>query len=68
MAFHRGHKAHPKSQHIEKKTPRSLETIRANIFEIPCETSQELNGNCSEKLLQMIFLFWVTFFGWLFLP
>ena len=41
---------------IPKNTPRSHELfrkVRANICLLPCDTSQEPNGNCSEILVQM---------------
>ena len=47
----------PKSRNT-KKTPRSHELfreVRANFCLLPCEASQELNRNCSEKLVQMNF-------------
>ena len=52
-----GPKTHPKSGNT-KKTPRPRELfreIRANFCLLPCDTSQEPNGNCSEKLVQMNF-------------
>ena len=50
---------------IPKKTPRLRELfrkVRVNFCLRPCYTSQEPKGNCSEKLVQMNFLFWVDFF------
>ena len=61
---YRGRKTHPKSRNTEK-TPRSRELfrkVRANFCLLPCDTSQEPNGNCSEKLVQMNFFY----FGWIF--
>ena len=52
------------------KTLRSHELfqkVRANFIKIPCETSQEPNRNCSEKLVQMNFFILGGLFGWLFL-
>ena len=67
-------KTHPKSQNTPKKTPRLHELfrkVRTNFCPLPCDTSQEPSGNCSEKLVQMnFFIFWVDFFfffGWIFL-
>ena len=45
------------------KTPRLHELfrkIRANFCLLPCDTSQEPNGNCSEKLVQTN----LFYFGW----
>ena len=53
-----------------KKTPRYHEPfrkVRVNFCPLRCDTSQEPNGNYSEKLVQMNFLVWVDFFGWIFL-
>ena len=55
--MHRGQKTHPKSRNT-KKTPRSRELfrkVRANFCLLPCNASQEPDGNCSEKLVQMNF-------------
>ena len=65
----RGQKAHPKSRNTTK-TPCLHELfpkVRANFCLLPCDTSQQPDGDCSEKLVQMTFLFWVDFFGWIFL-
>ena len=43
---------------IPKKTPRLHELfrkVRANFSLLSCDTSQEPNGHCSEKLVQMNF-------------
>ena len=48
-------KTDPKSRN-STKTPRShalFREVRANFCLLPCDTSQEPNGNCSEKLVQM---------------
>ena len=53
----RGPKTHPKSRNT-KKTARLRELfrkVRANFRLLPCEASQEPNGNCSKKLVQMSF-------------
>ena len=53
----RGPTTHPKSRNT-KKTPRLRELfrkVRANFCPLPCDRSQEPNGNCSEKLVQMHF-------------
>ena len=53
----RGPKTHPQSRNT-KKTPRPHELfrkVRANISLLSCDTSQEPNGNCSDKLVQMNF-------------
>ena len=60
----RGPKTHPKSRD-NKKTPRLRELfrkVRANFSLLPCDTSQEPNGNCSEKLVQMNFFILGGFF------
>ena len=53
------------------KTPRLHELfrkVRVNFCLLPCDASQEPNGNCSEKnLFRWTFLFWVAFFGWILL-
>ena len=41
--------------------------VRADFCLLPCDTSQEPSGNCSEKLVQMNIVFWVNFIGWTFL-
>ena len=55
----------------KKKTPRSHELfrkVRANSCLLSCDTKQEPNGNCSEKLVQMnVFYFGWIFSGWIFL-
>ena len=54
----------PKSQNT-KKTPRLRELFRqvhVNFRLLPCDTSQEPNGNCSEKLVQMHFFILGGFF------
>ena len=33
-----------------------------------CDMSQEPNGTCSEQLVQMNFLFWLDFIGWILTP
>ena len=63
----------PKPPKVPKyqKTPRLHELfqkVRANFCLLPCDASQEPNGNCSEKLFQMKFFIWVVdLFGWIFL-
>ena len=50
---------------IPKKTPRLRELfrkVRANFSLLSCDTSQEPNGNYSEKLVQMNFLILGGFF------
>ena len=39
--------------------------VRANFCLPPCDTSQEPNRNCSEKLVQMSFFILGGFFGWI---
>ena len=60
----------PKPLKIPKyqKTPR-LHELFVNFCLLPCDTSQEHNGNYSEKknLFRWTFLFWVDFFRWIFL-
>ena len=41
--------------------------VRVNFSLLPRDTSQEPNGDCSEKLVRMNVLFWADFFGWIFL-
>ena len=51
---------------LKEKTLRLRELfrrVRVNFCLLPCETSQEPNKNCSEKLGQKNFLFWVDFLG-----
>ena len=36
--------------------------VRANFWPLPCDTSQEPNGSCSEELVQMNFLILGGFF------
>ena len=54
-----------------EKQPRSREPfrkVRVNFCLLPCDTSQESNGNCSDKLVQMnIFILGGFFVGWIFL-
>ena len=60
----RGRKAHPKSRNT-KKIPRSRELFQkvcVNFCLLPCDTSQEPNGNCYEKLVQMNFFILGGFF------
>ena len=60
----RGPNTHPKSRNT-KKTPRLHELfrkVRANFSLLSCDTSQEPNRNCSNKLVQMN----VFYFGWIF--
>ena len=55
----RGPKTPPQIQKYQK-TPRLRELfrkVRANFCLLPCDTTQEPNGNCSNKLVQMNFLF-----------
>ena len=50
---------------IPKKNTRSrelFEKVRANFSLLPCDTSQEPNGSCSENSFRWTFLFWVDFF------
>ena len=50
---------------IPKKTPRLHELfrkVRANFCLLPCDASQEPDGNCSEKLVQMNFFILGGFF------
>ena len=65
----RDQETHPKSRNTKKNTAftRAFRKVRANFCLLACEASQELNRNCSEKLVQMSFLFWVDFCGWIFL-
>ena len=61
---YRGPNLHAKSRNTNKHR------VYANFFDfclLPCDTTQELNGNCSGKLAQMNFLFWVDFCGCVFL-
>ena len=58
----RGPQTHPKSRNTYQKTTAFAQTfskVRANL--LPCEANQELNRNCSEKLVQMNFFFRVDF-------
>ena len=62
--FCRDPNTHPKSRNTQK-TPRLhelLRKVRANFSLLSCDTSQEPDGNCSEKLVQMNFFY----FGWIF--
>ena len=48
-------KTHPKSRNAKKKTPRLHELfqkVRANFSLVPCDASQEPNGNCSKNLFR----------------
>ena len=60
----RGPQNHPKSRNTQK-TPRLHELfrkVRTNFCLLPCDASQELSGNCSEKRVQMS----VFYFRWTF--
>ena len=50
---------------FDKKTARLHKLfffkVRANFCLFPCDTSQDPNGNCSEKLVEMNFFIWVDF-------
>ena len=61
----KGPNAHPKSRNT-KKTPRSHELfqkVRANFSLLSCDTSQEPNGTCSDKLVQMNFFYFGCIFS-----
>ena len=60
----RGPKTHPKSRNT-KTTPRlhkPFRKLRANFSKMPCDASQEPDGTCSEKLVQMNFCILGGFF------
>ena len=38
-----------------------LEKFAQTFCRLPCDTSQDPNGNCSEIPVQMNFIFWVDF-------
>ena len=57
---------HPEIPQTTKKTPRLhdfFRKVRANFCLLPCDTSQEPNGYCSDKFVQMNSFY----FGWMFL-
>ena len=62
----RGRKTHPKSRNTKKRCLRELfRKVRANFSLLSCDTSQEPNGNCSEKFVQMnLFISEVSKRGW----
>ena len=70
---YRGPKTHPKSWNRTKHRVYTnffvyFREVRANFSLLPCETSQEPNGNCSEKnLFRWSFIFWVDFLEWMLL-
>ena len=64
MLLDRGPKTHPKSRNT-KRTARlreHLRKVRANFCLLPCDASQEPDGNCSHKLVQMNFFILGEFF------
>ena len=65
----RGPKTHPKSRNTKKQrrvyTMFFFRKVSANFCLLPCDTSQEPNGNCSKKLVQMNFFILGNFFGWI---
>ena len=56
----RGPKTHPKLRNTQTK-PRLHKLFRTNFCLLPCGTSQEPNGNWSDKLVQMNFFIWGGF-------
>ena len=46
---------------------RTFSKSSRELFLLLCDTRQEPNENCSEKLVQMNFLFWLVLGGWIFL-
>ena len=61
----RGPNIHPKSRSTKKNTAFTrtfFRKVRVNFSLLPCDTSQEPNGNCSEKLVQMNFFILGGFF------
>ena len=63
----KGPKPTPNLTTIEKtRLHKMFRKVRANFCLLPCDTSQEPNGNCPEKLVQMNFLILGGFFGWIF--
>ena len=61
------------TQNPKIPTPKNTAFARAfskssgELLPSACDTSQEPHRNCSERSVQMNFLFWVDFFGWIFL-
>ena len=55
---------HPKSRNTKKNTAfmRTFSKSSRELFPASCETSQEPNANCSEKLVQMNFFILGGFF------
>ena len=62
--FLEAEKTHPKSRNTKKtaRLPEHFRKVRANFCLTPCETSQETDGNCSEKLVHMNFFILGGFF------
>ena len=60
----RGAKTHPKSRNtkITARLRELFRKVRANFCPLPCDTSQEPDGNCSDELVQMNFFILGGFF------
>ena len=64
LGVFRGPKTHPKSRNTKNTAFTELvQRVRANFCLLPCDMSQEPNGNCSEKLVQMNLLMLGGFWG-----
>ena len=59
----------PKSQNTKKRlrVRELFRKVRVIFCLLPCSASQEPNGNCSEKLVQMNCFILGGFFGWIFI-
>ena len=59
----------PKLPKYQKNTAftKLFRKVHANFCLLPCDTSQEPDGNCSEKLAHMNFFILDDFFRWIFL-